>query len=261
MDDKKLKDHVNSSGFPLQIGLEHYIDATKDSHGWRVLSSEHPWRSEESGNSGFIDIILEKKTATVITIECKRVQNTAWIFLVPSKDPPKKETLTICWITRNFPNAGFNRFGWNSLQHFPESPEAKFCVIPGQDERGKPMLERIAADIIEATEALANQEMVLMSKGSTYSRIYFPTIVTTAEIKVCYFDPADINVSLGKIDNDKARFETVPCVRFRKSLTADSRHIPDVQNIRDLNRAKERTVIVINSNELTGILSKWKIDA
>lgn len=54
MNDEKLSDAVNRSGFPLQIGLEHYINETRKSHGWTVIYTEHSWKNPKDGASGFI---------------------------------------------------------------------------------------------------------------------------------------------------------------------------------------------------------------
>ena len=50
----KLKDFVNSSGFPLQIGLEHLVKITTSSHGWKVVYKEHSWKNKDTHNDGFI---------------------------------------------------------------------------------------------------------------------------------------------------------------------------------------------------------------
>ncbi len=85
--DEKLPGFVNSSGFPLQLGIERLVEATRERHGWRALSREHPWRNEASGTGGFIDLILENHhRVQVMVTECKRVRDTVWIFLVPSKE-------------------------------------------------------------------------------------------------------------------------------------------------------------------------------
>ena len=86
VDKEKLKQIVNSSGFPLQIGIEHFVEKTSENHGWKVLYREHSWNNPESNISGFVDLVLADESGTsIMVVECKRVQNTNWIFLLPSE--------------------------------------------------------------------------------------------------------------------------------------------------------------------------------
>ena len=81
----KLKGFVNSSGFPLQIGIEHLVRSQTLSHGWKVRYKEHSWNNKQTGNAGFIDLVLVDGDGTsAMVVECKRVQDTSWIFLLPS---------------------------------------------------------------------------------------------------------------------------------------------------------------------------------
>ena len=70
---EKLKHVVNSSGFPLQIGIKHFVEKTSDGHGWKVLYKEHSWRNPNSDNSGFIDLVLVDKlgTSIMVTQQCR----------------------------------------------------------------------------------------------------------------------------------------------------------------------------------------------
>ena len=68
---------ANSSGFPLQIGVMHAIDQSSE---WRVVVEEHPWRSDETGSEGFIDLVAMNRQPGfgAMIIECKRVRQAAW---------------------------------------------------------------------------------------------------------------------------------------------------------------------------------------
>src|SRR3569832_2512276 len=54
----KMKGHVNSSGFPLQIAVMNCVDDSYDAHGWRTLYAEHSWRNSNNEETGFIDLVL-----------------------------------------------------------------------------------------------------------------------------------------------------------------------------------------------------------
>src|SRR5688500_9764921 len=82
MDDEKLLDVVNQSGFPLQIAVEHLVRNT--SGPWRVAYTEHAWRSRDDGAEGFIDLVLASTAQSVyLTVECKKAASAVWLFLNP----------------------------------------------------------------------------------------------------------------------------------------------------------------------------------
>jgi hypothetical protein len=84
--DEKLMNLVNTSGFPFQIAISNLVKERKDEHGWSVFSSEAPWDNPVTGRSGYIDLILQNSHDTqLMVIECKRVRDARWVFLVPSK--------------------------------------------------------------------------------------------------------------------------------------------------------------------------------
>jgi len=80
------------------------------------------------------------------------------------------------------------------------------------------MLERIAAELVEATKALATEEYYLKKDEKFYLNVFYPIIVTTAELKICKFDPNNVSTKDGEIDN--CEFENVLFLRLRKSLAA-----------------------------------------
>jgi hypothetical protein len=79
--------------------------------------------------------------------------------------------------------------------------------------------------------------------------MFFSAIVTTAKLKVCKFDSADISIADGTIS--QADFSDVPFVRFRKQLSTRTAGV-DFSNRADaffsLELAKEHTVFVVNPN-------------
>ena len=250
--DNGLKKIVNLSGFPLQIGLKNVIEQTSLGHGWRVLSEEHPWMHNEANKEGFIDLILADNVNTFrMIIECKRVRDTEWIFLNPSTDIRSTRHARFWHSLIDEQGSHVKVFDWTDIDIYPPTPEAMFCVIPGQDSKSPPMLERVAGDLVNAVEIFAAEEL---SRGkydnSDFKRFYIPTIVTTAELKICKFDPANISIKDGEIPND-AEFETVPFIRFRKSLSTKVAAMPTLG--RSI-ATRERTILIINSSHLTQML-------
>src|SRR5262249_44948097 len=85
---------------------------------------------------------------------------------------------------------------------------------------------------------------------------YVPTIITAASLFVCRFGLPSVSINEGTLNS--AKFDQVPLIRFRKSLTTIVE--PKVGTLRELNRARERTMLVINSASLSGVLQKMQLD-
>lgn len=255
--DEKLRNIVNSSGFPLQIGLVHLIKkAWPQGYGWRTILTEHPWQHPESTEDGFIDLVVEDQHRTqVMVVECKRVRDTEWFFLTPKEDPNPRRVVN-AWFTF-VQTAKAKRFGWQDHSADPTSHQSEFCVVHGQDTKSRPMLERVAAQLVESTEALAHEEYAIHKGDGEFLRIYINVIVTTANLKVCKFNPESIDIATGEIG--VANFETVPWVRLRKSLIPRPVASVSAKTITEIASGNERTVFVVNSERFVDFLNEWEL--
>ena len=259
MDNNKLSDVVNRSGFPLQIGLEHLVNSTCDRHGWKVIFSEHSWENPTDGSSGFIDLVLEDRFGTsVLIVESKRVLDASWIFLVNAPEQMRRRHAK-SWLMR-YADGKFTYFGFKELTLEPTTPQSQYCVVDGQDPKSKPMLERIASDVVSSTEGFAFEEKALHLKDRVALRIYFNVIVTTAKLEVCEFNPAHVSVQDGKVQD--ASFKEVPYLRFRKQLTYHHEVPQDysVVGYREIARAKENTVFIVNAESFPDFLTEFEVD-
>jgi hypothetical protein len=251
--DERSRKIVNASGFPLQIRLKHLVQNNRQKQSWEVITEEHPWKNNLSGASGFLDLILEEINKTqVLLIECKRVKDSQWVFLIPSENPGQYR-LFRPWTT--YLPGWFN---WKDWEVSPPSFESTFCTVPGQDSKAKPMLERIASDIVEATEAYAEEERRLEMPRSKGLNTYFPVIVTTADLRICKFDPGEVNLKSGEIEKGNCTYADVPFIRFKKALTARNEEV-SAKDINAVFREKERTVFVINSLHFLKFLEEWDL--
>jgi hypothetical protein len=112
------------------------------------------------------------------------------------------------------------------------------------------LLERLAGQLLEATEGIADEQFSLDLAHRTNHRqrkawVYVPVIVTTAQLTVCDFNPAEVSIADGLLP-EKAAFGAVSVVRFTKNLSFDidaSQH----DTLTTANVAKDRTVLVINA--------------
>jgi hypothetical protein len=258
-DNDDLRKIVNSSGFPLQISIENEVRLKEGQHGWHVLSKEYSW-SDTNGNSGFIDLILEDRNKEYfLVVECKRVLNSNWIFLLPSSKERNRRHIK-AWVSYKR-QGNMEKLNWTDHPGDQESLESEFCVVLGQDPRSKPMLERVASDLVLATESFALEDNNYYDATSDYLRIAVPIIVTTADLKVCVLSPDDISISSGELSS--ADFKTVPYLRFRKQLSTRSTEdflSSGRVDYRNITYAKENTVFIVNSNHLTDFLEKFEIE-
>ena len=211
-----LSKEVNRSGFPLQIAIEHAINTSSREHGWSVLHREHAWRSK-NGDSGFADLILEDgPRSSVLVIECKRVLDSDWIFLTGTE--PDKTFSSRLWVN-NTADHGKEHTGYFDVINYPACFTSEFCVVPGNSASDRPMLERVAADVLSATEALALEEFPHLTARKFGFRCYGSLIVTTANLHLAELDPSKISIQSGTADSTNVR--PVNWVRFRKQFSAD----------------------------------------
>lgn len=256
---EELKKIVNASGFPLQVGVEHAVNSSRRQYGyrWEFLTREHAWKNEASGTNGFIDLVLENENqVSIMIVECKRVRDSSWIFLLPGSENKPRHHIK-CWITR-IKNQTACYFDWADIVGEPTTFESGFCVVAGQDAKSKPMLERVASDIVEATEGFASEEYSFLKAGKDELRIYFNVVVTTAKLSVCSFEPHKVSLETGILE--EASFQEVPFIRFRKQLSVH-REISEeyrTHGYRGVIRAKENTVFIVNTTHLLMFLQKFQ---
>jgi len=241
-----LEPIVNASGFFFQLGVEHELrnHVIKPGSSWNIIGREHRWIHSSTGNEGFIDLLLDTGTILLV-IECKRVKNGRWVFLVPRGDSPMNRARLLWTHTDEVQSIS----DWSDFKVTPPSPEAMFCVVRGQGEKEVPMLERLASRLILSAEALSNQDLeIKRSLERSKARVFIPMIITNAELYTCSFDPALIDLQTGMID--ETEFEPVPLVRFRKSLSSAIHQRTRPRSLQDLNIANDRTVLVMNSQHM-----------
>ena len=246
---------ANSSGFPLQIGVAHAINLSSE---WRVVVEEHPWRDDESGSEGFIDIVAMNRSPGfgALVIECKRVRQSAWVFLIPKNSPSIKSQLTI-WDSRLVEGKWLNYAWWN-WQADPATYQSLFCAVPGQKQGRKNLLERTSSELLCSVEALARQEMKIFGRydANNLSRIYVPILVTTARLFAATFDPETITLAEGNLPSD-ASFKEVPYLRFRKTFSANMDS--SAKSLIELHKTSEKTIFVVNAESVTEFLNQLEL--
>jgi hypothetical protein len=129
-------------------------------------------------------------------------------------------------------------------------------------EKDRPTLEALSSDLIMALESMALEERKIilshLTTGSSYIT-YLPIIVTTAELYRCFVNPGDVNIEDGTV-SPQSKFEKVDFIRFRKGLSTvnlDSRKLEEVHDLREANKANERSVCVIHASKFVDFLCQF----
>lgn len=78
-------------------------------------------------------------------------------------------------------------------------------------------------------------------------------IVTNADLVVCRFSPRDVELGTGMLP--QGSFDSVPFLRFEKSLLSASQLRSDYMDIPALNRLSIATVFVVNASAFEEFLS------
>jgi hypothetical protein len=225
-------------------------------HKWHIVGREHYWKDKLLNSEGFIDIVLSRNTMRMV-VECKRVLDKDWIFLVTDKRDWRVSKVK--FLISHIQKIG-TTLEWDDIDYLPESYESPFCILG--KEKDRPTLERYSSDTLIAMKSLAVEESNIISSQTRVSDTnitYVPVIVTTADLHICLFHPSDVSIENGKVSPD-SKFEKVDYIRFRKGLATDLEYqtIPTVQNLRDANKENERTVFVIQANKLVGFLRSFE---
>jgi hypothetical protein len=253
--ENQLLELVNSSGYPLQIGIEKLIQQTCPNHHWLIVGREHYWRNNKIDKEGFIDLILHRNNLRMV-IECKRVLDKDWIFLVADTQQPTAYKVKLLYSSIQYENPNYV---WKDFDLCPVTYESQFCILG--KEKDRPSLESVSSDLLLATESLAiEEESILLPRNISNSLYitYIPIIITTANLHICSFQPSNVSMKDGKVPPD-SKFVNVDFVRFRKGLaTASIDNLKDVQDLHESNKLNERTIFIVSANKILNFFQQFE---
>jgi len=242
---------LNASGYLFQLAVE---DVAKNSNKFEEVMRELPWRNSETGTGGFADLLFSYGMVRIV-VECKRPKDGIWLFLV-DKDVKEAFRAKCRWVDSKPGKKDLS--GWDDIAIIPGSIESEICIIRGQGEENSPLLERLSNVLLESVDALAAEEISLTNQQSFGEHlVYVPMIVTAADLKICRIDSNQIELKDGTIE--QAVFDSVPMVRFRKSLTTSLTAGASPESLSASNKNKERTILIVNASSLSEVLSNWEI--
>lgn len=246
----ELAELVNASGLALQLKVEHTIKQNID-HAWRVVSREHPWSLGD--DMGFVDLVLTSDVASCV-VECNQARDGTWVFIVPKDADGKRTAMRVSWLSgKKYPQI---TSGCGNVDLLPFSYESSFCVASGTGSRDRTMLERMCTTLLRSCDALATQEVkILSAMQQSYGGYYVPMIVTTAELYACKLDPDSVSLADGNLGNTE--LESVPYVRFTKAFTAGSMVTSGAMpaSLEELAEQEARTIVIVNATHVVDFLT------
>lgn len=189
-----------------------------------------------------------------------------WVFLIPDAEF-NPTTLASCfevegWASQEDDRKVWSDFrAWDNVRLTPASLQSEFCILHSDEQRNRPILEGLAREVLTSIEGLAEEEVNLeRSSSNSHKRLFiFPAIVTNAEIVVCRFDPSKISLFDGTFEAENVEMNTVPFVRFRKSLATEFPQ-GNFYRLAQANKARERTVFVVNAESIQEFLTGWDLN-
>jgi hypothetical protein len=247
---RPLEEQVNRSGFPFQLAVEQTVRSSVREHSWEVAATELPWES------GFIDLVL-KNGRMFFVIECKRAEESTWVFLVRTGQQPTERFRMPWWNGRAPEIPPLERLGLNTTKAFcdqfffgPASLESGYCVVP----KGKGPItsfEPLAQELVLSAQGLAEQEDV--DRGDDFA-CYAPMIVTNARLVTCEMDPGLVSLETGKLGS--ASWSDQAVVRFQKTLTRASSndYETDAVDLHTWQTERNRSVLIVRANALLEVL-------
>ena len=253
-DDRSHLNLINSSGFLFQERVHYEVERTFRRHGFHIAASEYHWRDTNSNAEGYIDLVLTAAPVPGdlypirLILECKRMLDTNWVFLVPRSSHLLSRSQCLWTYVRT--DASFTpEIGWGETNIDPRSYESSICIMRGQNS-DKPILERLLSILTVSIESLAHEESQLQRPAQDERRLYAPIVVTNSEITVCRYAEDEIDLSKGMLSDSTISFETVPWIRFSKSLATHLTSTERLKNLSEAHRTKERTVYVVTAHHL-----------
>jgi hypothetical protein len=239
------------------MAVEEGIKESERSHGWGVLSHEHPW-SDNRRDSGYADLLIRKRfeesvphVVAIAVIECKKRQQEAWVFQVDAASAQPREEIVTLGIQ---PRPSGATQAWGVCKLAPATIEAEYCAVgTGGDRR---ILERWLGGLLSSVGALGNQlhSSGVASRTNETVFVFVPVLVTTAQLVICRVEKAGVDLESGRLK--AGAFEIVPWLRFHKPLSQPMVQGDDLATLR---RKTERTVLIVNAGRVTDVLAGWSL--
>jgi hypothetical protein len=142
----------------------------------------------------------------------------------------------------------------------------KYKKLNDKTKTSNAAINQAAHQIALATEAIINEELVNSKTLSTHVKmpykhqIIIPTIVTTAKLFICKFDPKDIDQRTGEISFSKTTLEQQHYLLYEYPLPVHFHSTPTdkvgVLKTGNKDFGTRMDILIVNSSALPAFLSK-----
>ena len=250
-----LAQTVDKSGFPFQLAVERELRRLGRLHSWPLVATEVPV------GETFADLVLQQQGLLGI-VECKRVEDEKWFFLVPKGSSANVARCRTEWRNPRATTSGrmmamaihVTKLFCTECTMAEGSYEASVCVVP----KGKALtsLEAACGDVLTKVHTLGDKFELKYDDGPTY---LIPIIVTNADLCVCEYVPDGLDINRGHIG--AAEFKSVDFIRFRKTLVTRSSNDYEWDRqvtLGEWTTDRERTVFIVNPRGLNQFLSGFR---
>lgn len=264
-------------------------EVVRNANGWHIQETNYPveYHSEVSN----LDIWAESEehvTRIELPIECKKNNQdfVDWIFFPQPTHRPVNSLFQMIQVRNTSTGNAWktNReFRWleHNLVIADEGRETKgdYLKIKQRQDWTKTSNTAItdaARQITLATQALIEQEYRVLEelKGINqkqnisgtppyYQLLFFPTIVTNAQLFTCQFQDADVDLSTGEIPPDKAVLLPCPYLMFDYPVPVALQRKPQDMGEEYTRKALRKTarmsIFVVQSKSLPAFLSQLQL--
>jgi hypothetical protein len=270
--------------------------AIDDTVGWRTVSTNYPveFPTAESGRtqttSSALDILArntQSRLAPIVTllVECKKNNPdfVDWIFFQKSaSNSSSRYHINLIHNERIEDFTDGWRVSWTNERTSAEMPIAD----EGREVRGTYSGKRVgdltrtsnaaissaAYQIALATQAIIAEELsrshAEASRGERMERrqripdyakqLFIPTIVTTAKLFLCEFDPHDVDSATGEIAFTRAKLTPQPYLIYEYPLPTSLQHDRGTKvaklSRQELDTASRMDIVVVHSEDFTDVL-------
>jgi hypothetical protein len=261
---------------------EHHFSVIAQEHPW-----QHPTSGKEGYIDIIAERPMVEwhrlLQETRLVMECKRGAGQDWLFLCQRRKLPSQlnelpgplpgQAARIRVMLRSqvrmstiegVPTSEYRVFTqWQDLSFAPAGEEASYCIQrtwkdekPGERDSRNLFIENIARELLPSVEALAVDEQLTAERLGTYHNILFiPVIVTNARLWTYVVDPGAVDLDSGQLldieaEAAKGTVKQVDMIRFRKGLRTSLDAPASGASLSEINQARERTVLVVNSARL-----------
>lgn len=268
--------------------FERWCQETIKKSRWNIVSTNYPvefppHNGPLMGEQSTLDIYAQLAKETIqltLLIECKKnnPEFIDWVFFTHSNtNHPKHFTGSL--VTNKTAEGAENK--WEvvpslspmiSLEWIPTSDawetRGNYLAYKKNDKTktSNAAISKAAHQIALATKALFEEELSNSKALSTHvgmpyvHQIFIPTIVTTAKLFTCKFDPKDICEKKGEISFSKVTLEEQPYLLYEYPLPVHFHSTPldkvGVLKTGNKDFGTRMDILVVNSSKFSEFLSK-----